>query len=80
MKYLDYPIDDLISCGGFNTAKEICSQPELWKKTYLKLLEEKEQIVALLEKVLKNEQNQKVSFPYIHQTDLPDSKWTQPIG
>ncbi len=55
MKYLDYPIDDLISCGGFNTAKEICSQPELWKKTYLKLLEEKEQIVALLEKVLKND-------------------------
>ncbi len=55
MKYLKYPIEDLLSNGGYYTAKEICSQPHLWEKTYLKLVEEKNQIVSLLEKVLKND-------------------------
>lgn len=55
MKYLNYPIEDLISSGGINTAKEICSQPNLWKKTYIKLLEEKDQVSKFLKKVLEKD-------------------------
>jgi len=55
MKYLNYHIKDLELNGGFNTAKEICSQPELWEKTYLKLVKEKENILEFLEKVWKND-------------------------
>lgn len=51
MKYLNYQIADLKANGGYHTAKEICSQPEVWGKTYLKLLEEKGQIIEFLEKV-----------------------------
>lgn len=54
MKYLNVSIEDLKSSRGFHTAKEICSQPDLWGKSYLKLLEEKDQIFEFLEKVLKN--------------------------
>ncbi len=53
MKYLNYSAEDLKSSGSFHTAKEISSQPEMWKKTYLKLLDEKEQILRFLEEVLK---------------------------
>ena len=55
MKYLNYSIEYLKSNGGFHTAKEISSQPYLWEKTYLKLVEEKKQILGLIEKVLKND-------------------------
>jgi len=55
MKYLNYQIEDLILNGGFHTAKEICSQPELWERTYLKLVEEKDQILKFLEKVWEND-------------------------
>lgn len=55
MKYLNYQIEDLKSRGGFNTAKEICSQPELWEKTYLKLVEEQDRIVEFLDKVWAHE-------------------------
>lgn len=55
MNFLNYQIEDLKSSGGFHTAKEICSQPELWEKTYLKLLKEKGRIEIFFEKVLSNE-------------------------
>lgn len=51
MKYLNYQIEELESLGGINTAKEICSQPELWEKTYIKLVEEKDWILEFFEKV-----------------------------
>ncbi len=55
MKYLNFPIEDLKSSGGFHTAKEISSQPEMWEKTYLKLIKEKKHIAQFLEKILKRE-------------------------
>jgi tagatose-6-phosphate ketose/aldose isomerase len=55
MKYLNYQIEELKSIGGFNTAREICSQPVLWNKTYLKLLEEKNRILEFFEKVWEND-------------------------
>lgn len=55
MKYLNYQIEDLKTYGGYNTAKEICNQPGLWRKTYLKLVEEQGRILKFLGKVLKNE-------------------------
>lgn len=55
MKYLDYHIEELESIGGIHTAREICSQPELWGKTYLRLVEEKDPILKFLEKVWENE-------------------------
>lgn len=55
MKYLNYNIEDLTSNGGYFTAKEICSQPELWKKTYLKLLDERDRILEFLERVWHND-------------------------
>lgn len=54
MKYLGYSIEDLVSNGGLNTAKEISSQPDLWGKTYLKLLDEKSQIEEFLGKAWKS--------------------------
>lgn len=55
MDYLNYKIEDLKLNGGFDTAKEICSQPELWGKTYLKLLVEKKKVISFLDKVWENE-------------------------
>ena len=55
MNYLNYPIEKLKSSGAFHTAKEISSQPELWGKTYLKLVEEKDQMLQFLEKVWKDD-------------------------
>ncbi len=37
------------------TAKEISNQPELWKKTYLKIVKEKKQISDFLDKVWEND-------------------------
>lgn len=54
MDYLSYPLKDLELNGGVNTAKEICNQPDLWKKTYSKLVKEKNQISKFLEKVFVN--------------------------
>ena len=48
MKYLDIDTKDLKSKGGYNTAKEISSQPEMWLKTYERVLEEKDQISKFL--------------------------------
>lgn len=55
MNYLNYQIEELQSIGGFNTAREICSQPELWYKTYVKLVEEKNKISEFFEKVWQND-------------------------
>ncbi|MCK5538527.1 MAG: SIS domain-containing protein [Bacteroidales bacterium] len=55
MKYLNYPIENLKSCGAYHTAKEICSQPDLWGKTYNKLLVEKDQVLSFLKKFWQNE-------------------------
>lgn len=54
MKYLNSEVAELKSRGGIHTAKEISSQPDLWRRTYSKLLEEKYQIEEFLEKVWKS--------------------------
>lgn len=55
MKYLDVSTEDLKSFGGFHTANEICSQPELWDRTYVKLVEDKNPILEFFEKVWEND-------------------------
>jgi tagatose-6-phosphate ketose/aldose isomerase len=55
MKYLNCDTKLLESCGGFNTAKEISSQPDLWMETYYKLLNEKEEIKEFLSKILEKD-------------------------
>jgi tagatose-6-phosphate ketose/aldose isomerase len=55
MNYLNCQIEDLKLLGGLDTAKEICSQPDLWEKTYLGLVREREQILKFLDNVLENE-------------------------
>ena len=54
MKYLNSEVAELKSRGGIHTAKEISSQPDLWRRTYSKLLEEKYQIEEFFEKVWKS--------------------------
>jgi len=54
MKYLNYDIADLKTYRGFLTAKEINDQPDLWLKTYSRLIEEKENIAEFLGKALLN--------------------------
>ena len=44
MKYLDIETKDLELLGGYYTAKEISSQPDMWLKTYERVEEETEQI------------------------------------
>jgi tagatose-6-phosphate ketose/aldose isomerase len=48
MKYLDIESNDLKSKGGYYTAKEISSQPEMWLKTYERVVEEKDRIKKFL--------------------------------
>jgi tagatose-6-phosphate ketose/aldose isomerase len=48
MKFLDIETKDLKFNGGYYTAKEISSQPEMWLKTFGRVLEEKDQIKAFL--------------------------------
>jgi tagatose-6-phosphate ketose/aldose isomerase len=52
MKYLNIDTKDLESNGGYYTAKEISSQPEMWLKTYKRVREEKDQIRKFLDKAL----------------------------
>lgn len=54
LKYLDFDVEDLKAKGAFHTAKEISCQPDLWGKTYLKLRNEKEQVLKFIEKVFEN--------------------------
>jgi len=55
MEYLTCDGKELEFKGAFNTAKEISRQPELWMETYNKLINEKENIVTFLNKVLSKE-------------------------
>lgn len=55
MSYLKYTIEELKSKGGFYTAKEICSQPLLWKETFLKLQKEKDRLLEFIGKFHKEE-------------------------
>jgi len=55
MDYLNCNIQQLNSVGGYNTAREIDQQPELWLKTYNMVLAEKEGISRFLGKVLREE-------------------------
>ncbi len=52
MEYLNCDASQLKSSGGYYTAKEISQQPELWVKTYHKLLKEKEKIQKFLNRIL----------------------------
>lgn len=52
MKYLGIEADELKSLGGFDTAKEIASQPEMWLKTYKRVLEEKNELSRFMTKAL----------------------------
>ncbi len=51
MTYLDYSIDGLNTNRGIHTAREICSQPEMWKQTYRKFKQEKIEIISFLDNV-----------------------------
>lgn len=55
MKYLNFTVNELKSKGGLDTAKEISSQPDVWMKTYSKLLDEKPKIEQFLAKVLNSD-------------------------
>jgi tagatose-6-phosphate ketose/aldose isomerase len=52
MKYLNIDTKELERKGGYYTAKEISCQPEMWLKTYEKVLEERDQLSQFLEKAL----------------------------
>ncbi|NOY37328.1 MAG: SIS domain-containing protein [Chlorobi bacterium] len=54
MKYLNYETSDLEAYQGLLTAREINNQPDLWLKTYSRVIEEKENIVDFLAKALRN--------------------------
>ncbi len=53
MKYLNIPTRELERNGGYNTAKEISSQPEMWLKTYEKVRDEKDPLSKFMEKALR---------------------------
>jgi tagatose-6-phosphate ketose/aldose isomerase len=55
MKYLDIDTKDLELNGGYHTAKEISSQPEMWLKTYERIREEKVQLKQFVEKVFQRD-------------------------
>ena len=48
MKYLNIDTKDLELNGGYYTAKEISSQPEMWLKTFERVREEQDQIREFL--------------------------------
>ncbi len=51
MKYLNIDTKDLELKGAYYTAKEISSQPEMWRKTYERVREERDQIKQFLDGV-----------------------------
>jgi len=55
MKYLNIDTKDLELRGGYYTAKEISSQPDMWLKTYERVIEEKENIKEFLGKIIKKQ-------------------------
>ena len=52
MKYLNIDTKELERKGGYYTAKEISCQPEMWLKTYERVLEERDQLSQFLDKAL----------------------------
>jgi len=52
MKYLDIETKDLELNGGYYTAKEISSQPDMWLKTYERVKEEKEEIKKFIGNII----------------------------
>lgn len=52
MKYLDIETKDLELNGGYYTAKEISSQPDMWLKTYERVKEEKEGIKEFIGNII----------------------------
>jgi tagatose-6-phosphate ketose/aldose isomerase len=52
MKYLDIDIKDLKLRGGYDTAKEISHQPQMWQKTFDRVREEKDQIGKFIANVV----------------------------
>ena len=55
MKYLNIDTKDLELHGGYYTAKEISSQPDMWLKTYERVMEEKEQIREFLARIIEKQ-------------------------
>lgn len=51
MKYLGLNKDELISKGAYHTAKEISNQPLVWKDTYDRLIQNKDDISNFLGKI-----------------------------
>ncbi len=52
MEYLGIKDTELKKRGGYDTAKEIASQPEMWRKTYERVKEEKESLASFLRQAL----------------------------
>jgi tagatose-6-phosphate ketose/aldose isomerase len=55
MEYLGIDRAELEELGGFHTAKEIVSQPDMWLETYKRVRKEKDQLLKFLEKALGEE-------------------------
>lgn len=54
MEYFTVSVEDLISAGAINTAKEIHEQPLIWNQTYTKLVKEQKDISGFWNLALKN--------------------------
>jgi len=54
MKYLGIEASDLIKSGGIHTAREICQQPELWKKTFEEIKHQEVAIAKFMDEALAN--------------------------
>lgn len=52
MNYLGIDVAELKSNGGYHTAKEIASQPEMWLKTYERVMEERKELSHFMAKAL----------------------------
>jgi len=58
MSLLSLSQDFLKSKGAIHTAREICQQPEMWKKTFSILLQEKDALLRFLKKFINAEHPQ----------------------
>lgn len=54
MEYLGISEAELKTKGGYDTAKEIASQPDMWKKTFERVKEEKETLSLFLKQALES--------------------------
>ena len=52
MKYLGIDAENLTDLGGIHTAGEIAQQPEIWKKIWLQVIEDKSSIAQFLSEAL----------------------------